>query len=336
MLRVIELFGGIGAFSSALDRLKKDYEIVDYVDKDSAAVQSYNAIHNTNFPPQDITKWNKNPQNIDIIMSGSPCQSVSVIGKNKGADKGSGTRSSLLWENIRIAKSIRPKVLIWENVKGILTKRHKKNYDLYKQELEEIGYKNYSLILNAADFGVPQQRIRVFTISILKDSDVIFNYKEPKRIPKVNINTILESKVGNKFYLKEEARTKLINNTLAMENGERILILNKPYIAASRGRNILNPNDRTSGVKTLVQRLEPNESYLSFTLTTVQKDNYVVEEGMKIRKLTPLESWRLMGFTDDEFAAAEYVSTNSQLIKQAGNSIVVNCLVYILEMLEGF
>lgn len=162
-------------------------------------------------------------------MSGSPCQSVSVIGKNKGADKGSGTRSSLLWENIRIAKSIRPKVLIWENVKGILTKRHKKNYDLYKQELEEIGYKNYSLILNAADFGVPQQRIRVFTISILKDSDVIFNYKEPKRIPRVNINTILESK----------------------------------------------------------------------------------EEGMKIRKLTPLESWRLMGFTDEEFAAAEYVSTNS-------------------------
>lgn len=74
-------------------------------------------------------------------MSGSPCQSVSVIGKNKGADKGSGTRSSLLWENIRIAKSIRPKVLMWENVKGILTKRHKKNYDLYKQELEEIGYK---------------------------------------------------------------------------------------------------------------------------------------------------------------------------------------------------
>lgn len=269
-------------------------------------------------------------------MSGSPCQSVSVIGKNKGADKGSGTRSSLLWENIRIVKSIRPKVLMWENVKGILTKRHKKNYDLYKQELEEIGYKNYSLILNAADFGVPQQRIRVFTISILKDSDVIFNYKEPKRIPKVNINTILESKVGNKFYLKEEARTKLINNTLAMENGERILTLNKPYIAASRGRNILNPNDRTSGVKTLVQRLEPNESYLSFTLTTVQKDNYVVEEGMRIRKLTPLESWRLMGFTDEEFAAAEYVSTNSQLIKQAGNSIVVNCLVYILEMLEGF
>lgn len=83
------------------------------------------------------------------------------------------------------------------------------------------------------------------------------------------------------IYLKEEARTKLINNTLAMENGERILTLNKPYIAASRGRNILNPNDRTSGIKTL----EPNESYLSFTLTTVQKDNYVVEEGMKIRIL---------------------------------------------------
>lgn len=120
MLRVIELFGGIGAFSSALDRLKKDYEIVDYVDNDMAAVQSYNAIHNTNFLPQDITKWNKDLKNIDIIMSGSPCQSVSVIGKNKGADKGSGTRSSLLWENIRIAKSIRPKVLIWENVKGIL------------------------------------------------------------------------------------------------------------------------------------------------------------------------------------------------------------------------
>lgn len=333
LLQVIELFGGIGAFTSALDRLNKSYKVVDYVDNDPYAVKSYNAIHDFNFEPQDIAEWNREFKNIDIIMSGSPCQSISVIGKNKGADEGSGTRSSLMWENVRIAKAIKPKVLIWENVKGLLTKRHIHNYEKYKNKLEEIGYKNYTLILNAANFGVPQQRIRVFTVSILNNSGVKFNYRIHDKVNST-IDSVLEKEVNKKYYLSDEAQRVLKENTELTGNGVKMLSIRTPFIAAARGRNKFNPNDRTVGQKGLIQRLEPKEDRISYTLTTVQKDNYVIDVNREIRKLTPLESWRLMGFTDEEFKKAEAVVSESQLIKQAGNSIVVNCLIYILSMLE--
>ena len=119
MLKILELFGGIRACSKALERLGIDYECVDYVEIDKYAVKSANAIYGTNYKPQDITKWDKDVE-VDLIMHGSPCQDFSLAGLGAGGDEGSGTRSSLMYETIRIVEKLQPKYVVWENVKNLL------------------------------------------------------------------------------------------------------------------------------------------------------------------------------------------------------------------------
>ena len=165
MLKVLELFGGLGACSKALTNLGIEHEIVDLVEIDKYAVKSFNAIHGTDFGPQDITKWDKDIA-VDLIMHGSPCQDFSVAGKQAGGDKDSGTRSSLMYETLRIVSKLQPKYVIWENVKNLLSKKHRHNFDAYLESMEKLGYKNYYKVLNAADYGIPQHRERVFTVSI--------------------------------------------------------------------------------------------------------------------------------------------------------------------------
>ena len=201
-LKLLELFGGIGACSKALERLGIDYEIVDYVEIDKYAVKSYNAIHNTNFEPQDVCKWNKNI-NVDLLMHGSPCQDFSVAGKNAGGDKGSGTRSSLMYETIRIVKKLKPKYVIWENVKNLISKKHKHNFDEYINQMNTLGYNSYYQVLNAKDYGIPQNRERIFTISILKQFD--YGYKfPPKQELKLKLKDMLENEVDEKYYLSDK------------------------------------------------------------------------------------------------------------------------------------
>lgn len=159
-LRVLELFAGIGAVSKALKNLGHDIEIVDAVEIDKYAIKSFNAIHGTNFEPQDITKWDKDIKDIDILTHGSPCQSISIAGKQEGADEGSGTRSSLMYESIIIINKLKPKYVLWENVKNLLSKKHKPNFDNYINRMEQIGYKSYYRVLNAKDYGMPQNRER--------------------------------------------------------------------------------------------------------------------------------------------------------------------------------
>ena len=136
-IKVIELFGGIGACSRALDELGIDFEVVDYVEIDEYAVKSYNAINGTKFKPQDITKWDKNIE-ADLIMHGSPCQDFSNAGLGLGGDEGSGTRSSLMYETIRIVKKIKPKYIVWENVKGLLSKDNIHNFNKYIETMEKL------------------------------------------------------------------------------------------------------------------------------------------------------------------------------------------------------
>ena len=112
MVRILELFGGIGAMTQALKRLNVDFEIADYVEIDKYAVASYNAINGTNFEPQDIKEWDKDID-VDLIMHGSPCQDISLAGQQAGADEGSGTRSSLMYETIRIVNKLKPKYVIF-------------------------------------------------------------------------------------------------------------------------------------------------------------------------------------------------------------------------------
>lgn len=383
MLRVLELFAGIGACSKALERLGIEHEIVDAVELDKYAIKSFNAIHGTNFEPQDIREWNKDVDRIDILMHGSPCQDFSSAGLNKGGDEGSGTRSSLMYESLRIIKQSRPSIVVWENVKGILSKKHKHNFDKYLETMEALGYVNYYKVLNAKDYGIPQNRERVFTISISwnhLDSYKMFSFPEPFTL-KNRLKDILEEEVEEHYYLsnaqvegiklsnyyKTQVRIQdgdICRTLCAMdykdpkcvkvgelkgkfESTNRVYSSNgisptittmsggnqEPKIVAMRGRNPNNPSDRTVGIPT-EQRLEVNNKGVSNTLTTVQKDNMVLDPDYRIRKLTPLECWRLMGFDDRDFYKAKAVGiSNSQLYKQAGNSIVVNVLEAIIKNL---
>lgn len=176
---LIELFGGIGACTKALKNIGMNVDVVDYVEIDKYAVKSYNAINGTNFEPQDIKEWNKYI-NVDLIMHGSPCQDFSVAGKQAGGDLGSGTRSSLLYETIRIVGKLRPKYVVWENVKNLLSKKHKHNFDNYIETMNILGYNSYYQVLNAKDYGIPQNRERVYTVSIRKDIDK-GNFKFPEK-----------------------------------------------------------------------------------------------------------------------------------------------------------
>lgn len=215
MLRVLELFAGIGACSKALERLGIEHEIVDAVEIDKYAIKSFNAVHGTNFEPQDITKWDKDIE-VDFIIHGSPCQDFSVAGLGKGGDKGSGTRSSLMYETLRIVEKLKPKYVIWENVKNLLSKKHRHNFDAYLEAMEGLGYVNYYQVLNAKDYGVPQNRERVFTVSIrecihsatfLPSGITVYPEKfefPPKQELTVKLKDILEDEVDEKYYLSDE------------------------------------------------------------------------------------------------------------------------------------
>lgn len=279
------------------------------------------------------------------------CQDFSVAGKGKGGDKGSGTRSSLLWECERIIRAVKPKYLLMENVKNLLSEKHRHNFNEWFKVLEGMGYTNYYKVLNAKDYGIPQNRERIFCVSILGDGQYLF--PGPVHLEK-RLKDMLEDNVDEKYYLSNKmlngfirkneqqkvkggyiftpTRGEKIAKTITTKAGSRITdnYIQEPLCAASRGRNPDNPSDRTIGSPT-EQRLEINYTGCTNTLTSVQKDNYVVE-NYRIRKLTARECFRLMGVKDEQFDRLHDLS-NSQLYKLAGNSIVVDVLEHIFRNL---
>lgn len=163
-LRVMECFAGIGACSKALERLNIPHEIVDAVEIDKYAIQSFNAIHGTNFEPQDICKWDKDIE-VDLICGGFPCQDISLAGQQKGIIKGE-TRSGLMYEMMRIIHKLKPKYVIAENVKNILSDRFRPQLEEYLCFLNDNGYKVTMDILNSKEYGIPQSRERIFIIGV--------------------------------------------------------------------------------------------------------------------------------------------------------------------------
>lgn len=162
MIRILELFGGIGACTKALERLGIEHEVVDYVEIDKYAVKSFNAIHGTNFEPQDITKWDKDIE-CDLIIGGFPCQDISIAGRQAGIVQGK-TRSGLMYEMMRVIAKLKPKYVIAENVKNILSKKHRPQLEEFLVFLSAEGYVVSMDVLNAKDYGIPQNRERVFVI----------------------------------------------------------------------------------------------------------------------------------------------------------------------------
>lgn len=168
-LRVLELFAGIGACSKALERLGIEHEIVDAVEIDKYAIASFNAVHGTNFEPQDITKWDKDME-VDLLIGGFPCQDISLAGLQKGIVKGE-TRSGLMYEMMRIIQKVKPKYVIAENVKNLLSNRFRPQLEEYITFLNENGYKVTMDCLNAKDYGIPQSRERVFIIGVRDEQE---------------------------------------------------------------------------------------------------------------------------------------------------------------------
>ena len=229
-IRILELFGGIGACSKALERLGIEYEIADYVEIDKYAVKSFNAIHNTNFEPQDIKQWDKKIE-VDLVMHGSPCQDFSLAGKQAGGDEGSGTRSSLMYETIRIVENLKPKYVIWENVKNVISKKHIHNFNKYINRMLELGYISYYQVLNAKDYGIPQNRERVFTISIRKDLNQSFEFPKKQEL-KLKLKDMLEDEVDEKYFLSDKMIKYITaNNEKWTGNNDKSLI-NKSIASA--------------------------------------------------------------------------------------------------------
>lgn len=337
-MRAIELFAGIGACSVALKNIGIDLEILDAIEIDKYAIKSFNAIHGTDFDVSDIKEWDKDFKDVDLITHGSPCQDFSVAGKQAGGDIGSGTRSSLMYETVRIVGKLRPKYVLWENVKNLLSEKHRHNFDAYIETMNILGYNSYYKVLDAKDYGIPQHRERVYTVSIRKDIDTGYKFPEPMEL-KLRLKDMLEDEVDEKYYLDDEKVKKIFNSTFMQE---RKRVQEKDICDTLLARDWKDPKCvRIGGIfDTDKSRHQAGSIYdkegLAPTLDVAQggwrQPSIIVKD--RIRKLTPLEYWRLMGFSDEDFHKAQAVPmSNTQLYKQAGNSIVVNVLEGIFKNL---
>lgn len=483
-MKVLSLFSGIGAFEKALSNLGVDYELVNYCEIDKYASKSYVAIHNVDESMNlgDITKVDEKSfsKDIDLITYGFPCQDISISGRQKGLfnEDGTQTRSGLFFEALRIINEVKPRVAMAENVKNLTGKKFGKQFEIVLNSLEQAGYNSYWKVLNAKDYGVPQNRERVFIVSIRKDiDDGNFKFPDGSKL-ELRLKDIFEDKVDDKYYLKKVLNMDMKENyiqydnsgkghnsqamrayyqdglspTLPASNGggnkSQVVLRNKaeiirvdiPQIVKVRKYHVncellcecLRDHKFSSGFnnKEIAEKLnvpttkvehwfrqdkhfaipEPeiwlklksllnitttefDESIMTFeekvgsyekserhyfadgispTLTsTMAGSEKIITSGtiiddtqgfdstryynkysptlrasrsglktitdeLEIRRLTPKECFRLMGFDDNDFEKAAKVNSNTQLYKQAGNSIVVNVLEALFKELKVY
>ena len=218
--RLIELFGGIGSQAMAFEALGADFEHYRLVEFDKYPVMSYNAIHGTNFEPMDITKIHGSDLGIvdkdkyTYFMTYSfPCQDLSIAGHCRGMKEKSGTRSSLLWEVKRLLNECEelPDILLMENVQQVHNKRNVKDFEKFLRFLKKKGYTNTWADLNAKEYGLPQNRLRCFCVSIFGKGS--YEFPEPIEL-KRSAPEYLESKVDDSFYLKGEKVKKIVDSLL--------------------------------------------------------------------------------------------------------------------------
>lgn len=208
-IRLLSLFSGIGAFEKALDRCHIPYDLLGYCEIDKYASKAYAEIHGVSEELNlwDVCKVDARPMMgfVDLATYGFPCQDISISGKMKGLydDDGGYTRSGLFFEALRIIKECQPRIAIAENVRNLMSETFRDQYHIVQESLGAAGYNNYVQILNAKDFGIPQNRERVFIISIRKDIDI--GYEFPTPVPlETCLKDILETEVDEKYYLSEE------------------------------------------------------------------------------------------------------------------------------------
>ena len=365
MLRVLSLFSGIGAFETALRRGRYQFETVNYCEIDPYASKAYSQIHgiSEDFNLHDVRQVNTLlMDNVNLMTWGWPCQDISIAGKQRGFtdSEGNRTRSGLFFEGLRILETLQPEYAIAENVKALTGKKFTAEFETVLTSLDKAGYNNYWKVLNAKDYGIPQNRERVFIISIRKDIDTgAFTFPEKQEL-KLRVKDILENEVEEKYYINTDKAKELIKKFI--ENNQINEIDQNPkiqwcgsYNGHQSGnvvyeRGICNCIDVAGHVepqkimisKPKIKRLgnlydenaggaRAGNVYapdgLAPALQTAQGGNRqpLMYEDYRIRKLTPRECFRLMGFSDSDFDKIKGIS-NTQLYKMAGNSIVVNVL----------
>lgn len=295
MIQILELFGGIGSPRVALRNLNVSVKSIDYVEIDEKAVRSYNAMFSRDirYKTQSVVGWNLKP---DILIHGSPCQDFSIAGHQKGADEGTETQSSLMWETIHIIQQMgkwKPKYVIWENVTNVISRHMIHNFTRYLSEMTKLGYSNSYETLDAREFGLPHKRERVITVSTLNGE--IFSFDDLIRMPMKHLSEFLEDDVSERYTVTQPSLAQMIGN----KGISRVDII-EDYCYTIRTRQDQAPN---AGV-------------------------IPIGNG-KYRFLTERECWRLLGYSDEDFEAAEEVNPakegcmNRALYHQAGNSIAV-------------
>ena len=408
MLKVIELFAGVGAQAEALKRANIKHEVIAISEIDKYAIQTYRKLHGWVTNLGDIKKIKELPQ-ADLWTYSFPCTDISISGQMKGFDKDSNTGSSLLWEVQRLLEKGKdngtlPRFLLMENVKNIVSKRFLPLFQTWVDYLSSLGYKSFYKVLNARDYNVPQNRERCFMISVL-NFDGEFNFPETTEL-KVTLQDLLEKEVEERYFLSD----RFIKYACDMENrngfirGKRF----RPHDGESKVAYTITTNPggratdnfvmlpavgairgRPNGNGGYTQKLHVKDEPIVNTITTVQKDNVILvpqatkagyaaaevgdgiytnrmkykrgvvqksmiptlktsvsdigvvvtdkDELINIRRLTPRECWRLMGWDDKRIDVAfSSGSSETQLYKMAGNSIVVNVLTRIFEAMKFF
>jgi DNA (cytosine-5)-methyltransferase 1 len=398
MIKIGSDFSGVGSFNQALKRLNIEYDEVYSCDWDKYARQTFIANYGEpKYYPKDVYEREIPKESLDIYMTSPPCQAFSLAGKRLGKNDPKG-RGILFFNSLEFIEQNKPRFFIFENVKGLISDDSGNTFNEWLNYLGGksvngtgtmfpidgcVPYHIYWKVLNAKDYGVLQNRERVFIVGIRDDKDSFFNFPKVKPLTK-RLKDVLEAEVEEKYYLSEkmvnylggakrsidfgnkdtekapcliaayfktptdgfyieEPKIIQLNNpthsndriyssdglspTLnTMQGGNRQPFIEEPKICAMRGRNIDNGQNTK-------QMIEVNENGVSNSLTTVQKDNLVYSS--RIRKLTPIEAFRLMDFPDSLVENARKAGvSDSQLYKQAGNSIVVAVLEKIIKNLK--
>ena len=329
-MNFLDLFAGIGGFRLGMERA--GHKCIGYCEIDKFARMSYQAIHDTKgeIDYKDITEvtneeFRKLKGTVDVICGGFPCQAFSIAGKQLGFEDARGT---LFYEIARAAKEIKPRYLFLENVRNLLSHDKGKTFTTMLTILDELGYDAEWQVLNSKNFRVPQNRERVFIIGHLRGecTSRVFpirdNTKKINELPRKRIttNTLTAryTATGNGSYVIENKPKKVVLVKEATKQG---------YAVANIGDsiNLSHPNSKT-------RRGRVGKNIANTLLTSDEQG--VVLSDYKIRKLTPRECWRLQGFPDWAFDKAQKVNSNSQLYKQAGNSVTVNVIEEIAKKLK--
>lgn len=216
VLKVFTTFSGYDSQCLALKYAGINYDLVGWSEIDKTAIDAHNALFpeyaDRNFG--DITKidWNNTPD-FDFLTYSSPCQDISIAGYHQGIEKGSGTRSSLLWEIEKAIIAKKPKYLMMENVKALVGKQFINDFMKWLDILDEMGYKSTYQVMNGVDCGIPQNRERVFVVSIRKDLAQDFEFPEPKDLT-MTLSALFEDDVDEQYYVREEVRERVINKVV--------------------------------------------------------------------------------------------------------------------------